>query len=85
MGQKIDSFRKEINEFLDYSFPTICAYKENAAMMHYSAKKQSAAILKNAGMLLVDSGGQYLGGTTDVTRTIILGPIDDSVRENIQR
>ena len=82
VGQKIDSFRKEINEFLDYSFPTICAYKENAAMMHYSAKKQSAAILKNAGMLLVDSGGQYLGGTTDVTRTIILGPIDDSVREN---
>ncbi|NTV79635.1 MAG: M24 family metallopeptidase, partial [Clostridiales bacterium] len=78
----IDSLRKEIHEFLDFSFPTICAYKENAAMMHYSAKEQSSAVLKNEGMLLVDSGGQYIGGTTDVTRTIVLGQISDAIRIN---
>ena len=57
------------------SFPTIAGYGPNAAMMHYEATPESHAVLEPKGFLLVDSGGQYLGGTTDVTRTIALGPL----------
>ncbi len=71
----LESLRREIPEFLDLSFPTISAYKENAAMMHYEATLESHAVLKKEGMLLVDSGGQYMGGTTDITRTIVLGAV----------
>lgn len=71
----LEQKRREIPEFLDLSFPTIAGYKANAAMMHYEATPESHAVLKPEGMLLVDSGGQYLGGTTDVTRTIVLGPL----------
>ncbi|MCR5482166.1 MAG: aminopeptidase P family protein [Clostridia bacterium] len=67
--------RKKEESFIETSFDTIAAYKENAAMLHYSAGKRSNAELKAEGMLLVDSGGQYLFGTTDVTRTIVLGEV----------
>ena len=77
----LDSLRQGIPEFLDVSFPTISAYKENAAMMHYEATEKDAASLSAEGMLLADSGGQYLGGTTDVTRTVILGEIPQEVKE----
>ena len=76
----LEQKRREIPEFLDLSFPTIAGYKENAAMMHYSATPESHAVLAPEGMLLVDSGGQYLGGTTDITRTIVLGPISDEMK-----
>lgn len=76
----LEKLRREIPEFLDLSFPTIAGYKENAAMMHYEATPENHAVLKPEGMLLVDSGGQYLGGTTDVTRTIVLGPISDEIK-----
>ncbi|MBQ7360416.1 MAG: aminopeptidase P family protein [Lachnospiraceae bacterium] len=76
----LESLRREIPEFLDLSFPTISAYKANGAMMHYSATPESFAVLEPDGMLLVDSGGQYKGGTTDVTRTIVLGPISDEIK-----
>lgn len=62
---------------IDLSFPTISAYNANAAMMHYSATPESNAVLKPEGLLLVDSGGQYYEGTTDITRTMALGPISD--------
>ena len=78
----LEKMRRQIPEFLDLSFPTIAGYKENAAMMHYEATKENCAILKEEGMLLVDSGGQYLGGTTDVTRTIVLGPISDEMKRH---
>lgn len=74
-AEKLEEFRRQIPEFLDLSFPTIAGYKANAAMMHYEATEENHAVLAPEGMLLVDSGGQYLGGTTDVTRTIVLGPI----------
>ncbi len=61
----------------ELSFPTICGYNANAAMMHYSATPENYAMLKPAGIVLVDSGGQYLEGTTDITRTIALGPVSD--------
>ena len=76
----MDGFREEIPGFLDKSFTTISAYGENAAMMHYEATKENCAVLKNEGMLLVDSGGQYLGATTDVTRTISLGSVTEEMR-----
>ena len=67
--------RSKLDNYIEPSFNTICAYKENAAMMHYSATKETDKAITNEGMLLVDSGGQYFEGTTDVTRTFVLGPI----------
>lgn len=81
-ADKLEELRREIPEFLDLSFPTISAYKENAAMMHYDPSPERPVVLKEEGMLLVDSGGQYMGGTTDVTRTIVLGPISDEIKQH---
>lgn len=78
----LEKMRREIPQFLDLSFPTISGYKGNAAMMHYKATPESYAVLEPEGMLLVDSGGQYMGGTTDVTRTIVLGPISDEIKRH---
>lgn len=72
--------RKEQEHFLDVSFDTICAYGANAAMMHYCATQKDHAVLKPEGFLLVDSGGHYLEGTTDITRTIVLGPVTDEMK-----
>lgn len=69
------SLRQQQEGFLEPSFETISAYNENAAMMHYSADEKSAAHLKPQGFLLVDSGGQYYEGTTDITRTYVLGDL----------
>lgn len=77
----IDGYRREIDGFLDLSFPTISAYKENAAMMHYEATKEAFAKIKKEGMLLVDSGGQYKGATTDVTRTIVMGELPEEEKK----
>ncbi|MDD2972220.1 MAG: aminopeptidase P family protein [Lachnospiraceae bacterium] len=79
-AEYLDNLRRQIPGFLDLSFETISAYMENAAMMHYSASKESARTLRPEGTLLVDSGGQYMGGTTDVTRTICLGDISEKER-----
>ncbi len=78
----LDELRSEIDGYLDLSFPTISAYGANAAMMHYEATEDSFAVLEPRGMLLVDSGGQYMGGTTDVTRTIVLGPVTQEEKEH---
>ncbi len=64
------------------SFDTIAAYKGNAAMMHYKPEKDCCAVLEREGMLLIDSGGQYLNGTTDITRTLVLGEISREERRN---
>ena len=74
-------YRKEREHFLDVSFDTIAAYRANAAMMHYSATPDNFAVLKPEGFLLVDSGGHYMEGTTDITRTIALGPLTDREKE----
>ncbi|MEG1733287.1 MAG: aminopeptidase P family protein, partial [Longicatena sp.] len=79
-ADKLLSLRKAQSDFIEPSFDTIAAYKEHAAMMHYSAKKESNVELKKEGMLLVDSGGQYLQGTTDITRTFALGEVDDELK-----
>lgn len=64
------------------SFATIAAYAENAAMMHYSPKPETCKTLENKGFLLVDSGGQYFEGTTDITRTFVLGELSREEKEN---
>lgn len=76
----MDGLRENIQGYLDKSFTTISAYGENAAMMHYEATKEENARIQNKGMLLVDSGGQYLGATTDVTRTIAMGPVTEEMK-----
>lgn len=80
--EKLLDLRKQQKDFIEESFGTISAYKENAAMMHYSAKEETALELKRQGMYLVDSGGQYLNGTTDITRTVILGPITEEEKRD---
>lgn len=62
------------------SFDTIAGYGPHGAMMHYKAEPETASELKPEGFLLVDSGGQYLDGTTDITRTFVLGPITDEMK-----
>ena len=82
-AQYLDNLRSEIDDYMDLSFGTISAYGPNAAMMHYEAVPGvSDAELRPEGMLLVDSGGQYLTGTTDVTRTIALGPVTDEMKKH---
>lgn len=76
---KLDRFRLEYKAF-DLSFAPIVAYGANAAMMHYSPKEDKCSKVHDRGMLLVDSGGQYFEGTTDITRTFALGEVDDEMR-----
>ena len=76
----LQELRQQQPGYLDLSFDTISAYGPNAAMMHYSATPEDFSVLKREGFLLVDSGGQYLGGTTDITRTIVLGPLTDKMK-----
>lgn len=78
----IDKMRGDIPGFAGLSFPTISAYCESAAMAHYSADEKSSKKVEPRGFLLVDSGGQYLGATTDVTRTVAVGPLTDEMKKD---
>ena len=71
--EKLHAFRAMGENFTDESFGTIAGYKGNGAIVHYSATKENCAVVHPEGMLLLDSGGQYLDGTTDITRTVWLG------------
>lgn len=77
---KLYELRSQQDDYIEPSFSTICAYQDNAAMMHYSASEDSKKVLEPKGFLLVDSGGTYKDGTTDITRTICLGEVSDSER-----
>ena len=79
-SEKLLQLRKEQEGFVDLSFETIAGYKEHAAMMHYAATEESDYEIKSEHMLLVDSGGHYLEGTTDITRTYVLGEISDELK-----
>ena len=78
----LENCRRAQEGFLELSFHTIAAYGPNAAMMHYSATPESNAELKPEGFFLVDSGGHYYEGSTDITRTMALGPITDEMRKH---
>ncbi len=79
-AEYMDGLRRETEGFLDLSFPTICGYAENGAIVHYQADEDSCKMIEPRGMLLVDSGGQYLEGTTDVTRTYALGKATEEMK-----
>lgn len=81
-ARKIDEFREEQEGSRGASFNSISAYGANAAMMHYAPTENMNSTLDSEGMYLLDSGGQYLGGTTDITRTVVLGPISDRARRD---
>lgn len=81
-SDKLLEFRKEGELFIEDSFDTISAYGSNAAMMHYSPDTGNNATLKEKGYYLVDSGGQYLNGTTDITRTVALGELSQEEKED---
>ena len=76
------ALRREQSNFISPSFDTICAYKANAAMMHYKATEESFAEVEPEGLLLIDSGAQYLEGTTDITRTFAMGEVDREQKEH---
>jgi len=79
-GLRLAAFRKEAPECRDDSFPAICASGPNAAMIHYSARAGTAALLRRHGLFLVDSGGNYFEGTMDTTRTVALGRVSEEAR-----
>lgn len=75
IAERLQQFRSELDGFVDISFDTIAGYLEHGALPHYKATDESNATLRPEGLLLVDSGGQYLDGTTDITRVVSLGNI----------
>lgn len=77
IDEKLYHLRAEQADFKGISFDTIAGYKEHAAIVHYEATPETDIPLKPEGLLLLDSGAQYLDGTTDITRTIALGPLTE--------
>ena len=82
VSEKLLALRAEQEGFISPSFSTICAYRENAAMMHYSATPDSDAVVEPRDLLLIDSGGQYYEGTTDITRTFAMGEVQQEQKEH---
>jgi len=80
--ERLEDFRRAQEGYVGPSFDTIAGYKEHAAMMHYKANKETQFTLKNEGLFLIDSGGQYYDGTTDITRTIVLGKLTDEQKRD---
>lgn len=76
----LEKFRSNMKDYYSLSFPSICAYGENAAIVHYEPKKETAKKLSNKGLFLIDSGSHYMGATTDITRTIALGELTEEER-----
>ena len=77
VDRKLHEFRAAQPLYMGESFDTIAGYKEHGAIVHYSATKESDVTLQSKGFLLLDSGAQYLDGTTDITRTIALGELTE--------
>jgi len=82
--EKIDELRGQLEDSIDASFESIVAYGENAALMHYSPSQngEKGTKIEPEGLLLIDTGGQYWDGTTDVTRTIAMGTLTDEMRKD---
>lgn len=81
-AEHLENLRRENARFIEPSFATICAYGANGAINHYSAREDACAQIQPGGMLVVDSGGHYLEGTTDVTRTFALGNVTSQMKEH---
>ena len=80
LGIRLNEFRAKDDKFYGDSFGTICGYLGNGAIVHYSAQEDTAATVRPEGVLLLDSGGQYIDGTTDITRTIALSAPSEELR-----
>lgn len=78
----LENFRREGENFMGLSFDTISGYGEHGAIIHYSATKESSIEIKQSGFYLVDSGGQYITGTTDITRTIVVGKLTKKMKRD---
>ena len=81
-SERLTAFRAEIPGYRGNSFENISAYGAGAALPHYSTPREGSAVIRPCGLYLVDSGGQYLTGTTDITRTIPMGPCTDLEKED---
>ena len=81
-GAYVDQRRAEKDGYLEPSFTTIAGYGSNGAIVHYSATEETNKVIKPEGFLLVDSGGQYMDGSTDITRTIAAGPLTDEMKKH---
>ncbi len=79
-SDKIEELRAEQEHYLGPSFATISAFADHAAMCHYNASQETDTLLKEGSLYLIDSGGHYLEGSTDITRTIALGEIDSTLK-----
>lgn len=82
IGKKLRDFRAEGKNFVGESFGSIIGYQGNGAIVHYSAKENGSKEVTNVGSILIDSGGQYLEGTTDITRIVALGEVSDEFRRD---
>lgn len=82
IDRKLTSFRAEQEKYRDISFDTIAGYGAHGAIVHYEATPETEIELQPKGLLLLDSGAQYLDGTTDITRTIALGPVTDEEKHD---
>ena len=80
IDKKLTGLRAEQELFRDISFDTIAGYNEHGAIVHYEATQETDAALKPEGLILIDSGAQYQDGTTDITRTIALGPVSEEMK-----
>lgn len=80
IDKKLTSLRAEQNLFRDVSFDTIAGYQAHGAIVHYEATPETDAPLLPEGLILIDSGAQYQDGTTDITRTIALGPVTEEMK-----
>ena len=79
---KIEELRGEQKGYIQPSFETIAGYAENGAIVHYGVTEESNKTLRSKGLILIDTGGTYIGGTTDITRTIALGPLTDTEKKH---
>ncbi len=82
ISEILKTYREEQRLFVDESFGTICGWKQNGALMHYHATPENYSKITQNGFLLIDSGGQYLDGTTDITRTFALGDLTSKEKEH---
>ncbi|MBQ9119855.1 MAG: aminopeptidase P family protein [Lachnospiraceae bacterium] len=81
VADKLEEFHQEQENYMGPSFEPIIGYAEHGAIIHYSATEESSVALKPEGLVLMDTGGQYLEGTTDITRTVALGPVTEEEKK----
>lgn len=80
VGEKLEEFRSRAESYIEPSFEPIVGYNDHGAIVHYSATDDSSYTMKPEGIVLIDSGGHYYEGTTDITRTVSLGKVTDKMK-----